>query len=82
LGYCNSDNTVTINGKTYYDNTLLMKGEYYLKSVNDDDELDLPSLTNITTTGNSTHIHRLTGHIRLESMIISIINNVTTSFIT
>ena len=58
-----------------------MKGEYYLKSMNDD-ELDLPSLTNITTTGNSTHIHYYTGHIRLESMIISIINNVTTSFIT
>ena len=33
-----------------------MKGEYYLKSMNDDDELDLPSLTNITTTGDSTHI--------------------------
>ena len=59
-----------------------MKGEYYLKSMNDDDELDLPSLTNITTTGNSTCIHYRTGHIRLESMIISIINNVTTSFIT
>jgi len=58
-----------------------MKGEYYLKSMNDD-ELDLPSLTNITTTGNSTYIHQCTGHIRLESMIISIINNVTTSFIT
>ena len=37
-----------------------MKGEYYLKSMNDDDELDLPSLTNITTTGNSTHIHNRT----------------------
>ena len=59
-----------------------MKGEYYLKSMNGDDELDLPSLTNITTTGNSTHIHCGTGHIRLESTIISIINNVTTSFIT
>ena len=59
-----------------------MKGEYYLKSMNNDDELDLPSLTNITTTGNSTYIHYCTGHIRLESMIISIINNVTTSFIT
>ena len=59
-----------------------MKGEYYLKSVNDDDELDLPSLTNITTTGDSSYIHYRTGHIRLESMIISIINNVTTSFIT
>ena len=59
-----------------------MKGEYHLKSMNDDDELDLPSLTNITTTGNSTYIHQCTGHIRLESMIISIINNVTTSFIT
>ena len=59
-----------------------MKGEYYLKSMNGDDELDLPSLTNITTTGNSTYIHQCTGHIRLESMIISIINNVTTSFIT
>ena len=58
-----------------------MKGEYYLKSMNDD-ELDLPSLTNITTTGNSRYIHCDTGHIRLESMIISIINNVTTSFIT
>jgi len=59
-----------------------MKGEYYLKSMNDDDELDLPSLTNITTTGNGSYIHQCTGHIRLESMIISIINNVTTSFIT
>ena len=59
-----------------------MKGEYHLKSMNDDDELDLPSLTNITTTGNSSYIHQSTGHIRLESMIISIINNVTTSFIT
>jgi len=59
-----------------------MKGEYYLKSMNNDDELDLPSLTNITTTGNSTSIHSCTSHIRLESMIISIINNVTTSFIT
>ena len=59
-----------------------MKGEYYLKSMNDDDELDLPSLTNITTTGDSRYIHCCTGHIRLESMIISIINNVTTSFIT
>ena len=59
-----------------------MKGEYYLKSMNDDDELDLPSLTNITTTGDSSYIHHYTGHIRLESMIISIINNVTTSFIT
>ena len=59
-----------------------MKGEYYLKSMNNDDELDLPSLTNITTTGDSSCIHQCTSHIRLESMIISIINNVTTSFIT
>ena len=32
-----------------------MKGEYHLKSMNNDDELDLPSLTNITTTGDNTH---------------------------
>ena len=64
----------TINGHESFDNTLIMKSMLKLKLIwivvdNDDDCLDLPSLTKIQCQRDCNYNHSFMGRVILESMI-------------